>query len=255
MRLHHARMDDRAVGSLFRSVRIRGRMRQEDVAKQSGLARSIVSLIERGSLERVSLASLRRVGDVLDIRVQIDSWWRSGDADRLRDRAHAALVDRVVRELRAAGWVVRVEVTFNHFGERGSADIVAWHPDERILLIVEVKSGIGDMQELASTFERKVRILPDVLAKEGGWHAATVARVLVVADTMTNRRVVAAHAATLASIWPARTARVRAWIRRRDAIGPADGRRGFGGIWFLRLDGPAGRSLVARVRPSRPPAP
>jgi hypothetical protein len=34
------------------------------------------------------------------------------------------------------GWVVRVEVTFNRFGDRGRIDLLAWNPRLAILLVV-----------------------------------------------------------------------------------------------------------------------
>jgi transcriptional regulator with XRE-family HTH domain len=112
-------MDDRRVGRIVREVRIRKAWRQRDLAEMAGVSQSLVSRMERGWIGGLSLAKLRKVGAVLDIRFSLDAWWRSGEVDRLVDRGHAALVDHVVAGLRADGWVTRVEVTFNHFGERG----------------------------------------------------------------------------------------------------------------------------------------
>lgn len=250
-------MDDRRVGRIIREVRIRKAWRQRDVADAAGVSQGLVSRIELGRFGNLSLAKIRKVGHVLDIRVSLDAWWRSGDMDRLVDRGHAALVDHVVASLRADGWVTRVEVTFNHFGERGSADVVAWHPHERILLIVEVKTMIGDIQATASTFERKVRILPDALHAEAGWRARSVARLLVIAETHANRAVIRDHPAIFGAIWPARTLETRRWLRR-PSTSVDDGWRGFGGVWFLpfeRTGAAAARCRqVQRVRRPRPSA-
>jgi transcriptional regulator with XRE-family HTH domain len=248
-------MDDRRVGRIVREVRIRRAWRQRDLAEAAGVSQALISRIERGRFGRMSLARLRKVGDVLDIRISVDPWWRSGEVDRLVDRGHAALVDHVVASLRADGWVTRVEVTFNNFGERGSADVVAWHPGERILLIVEVKTMIGDIQATASTFERKVRILPDALLAEAGWQPRSVARLLVVAETHANRAVVREHQAIFDAIWPARTSQTRRWLRR-PTTSVAERQRGFGGVWFLpfeRAGAAAARCRqVQRVRRPRP---
>lgn len=250
-------MDDRRVGRIIREVRVRKAWRQRDVAYAAGVSQSLVSRIERGRIDNLSLARIRKLGDALDIRISLDAWWQSGDIDRLIDRGHAALVDHVVASLRADGWVTRVEVTFNHFGERGAADVVAWNPHERILLIVEVKTRIGDIQATASTFERKVRILPKVLLAEAGRRARSVARLLVIAETHGNRAVVREHPAIFDVIWPARTAETRRWLRRPTV---ADGTtsRGFGGVWFLpyeRTGAAAARCRqVQRMRRPRPPA-
>ena len=217
-----------------------------------------MSEIELGRLEHVHLGMLRKVADVLDIRVALDAWWRSGRIDHLLDRAHAALVEHTVKTLEAAGWITRVEVTFNEFGERGSADVVGWRPVERALLIAEIKTRIDDLQDAGAVFSRKVRILPKVLARDEGWDALTVGRVLVYADTRANRELVQAHRGTFDAIWPDRTVAVKRWIGRPA---PASGtaakltKRGFGGIMFVPLGqlGAAART-VSRIRPSARPA-
>lgn len=248
-------MDDRRIGRVVREVRIRRAWRQRDVADAAGVSQSLISRIESGRLGALSLNKLRAVGDVLDIRLSLDAWWRSGELDRLMDRGHAALVEHVVASLRADGWVTRVEVTFKHFGERGSADVVAWHAHERVLLIVEVKTMIGDIQATASTFERKVRITPEALLEEEGWLPVTVGRLLVIAETHANRAVVRDHAAIFDAIWPARTTATRSWLRH-PARAPGGERRGVGGIWFLPSERtaatPAKVRQVQRVRQPRP---
>lgn len=252
------RMDDRRVGRAFREVRIHLKLRQADVAKRAYVSQGTVSLIELGRLEHVRLGVIRKVADVLDIRVALDAWWRSGRIDHLLDRAHAALVEYTVKTLQAAGWITRVEVTFNEFGERGSADVVGWHPVEQALLIAEIKTRIDDLQDAGAVFSRKVRILPRVLARDEGWEALTVGRVLVFGDTRANRELVRAHRGTFDAIWPERTVQVKQWIRRpapATGTAAAQAKRGFGGILFVPLGqlGAAARS-VSRIRPSARPA-
>ena len=247
-------MDDRRVGRVVREVRIRRGWRQRELATAASVSQSLISRIELGRLDHVSLDRLRAVGAALDIAISIDAWWRAGELERLVDRGHASLVEYVVGQLHDLGWQTRVEVTFNHFGERGSADIVAWHAPTRTLLLIEVKTQVGDVQATVSTFERKVRILPEVLAREEGWHAIAVGRLLVIADTHANRSVVREHQRIFDSVWPARTAATRRWIRVPSRRSLND-RRGFGGIWFLpyqRLGAASARvRQVQRVRNPR----
>ena len=87
-----------------------------------------VSDVERGHLEHVRLATIRRLAAALDAKASIDLGWRGGMLDRLIDERHAALVEAVSEVLLANGWQVRPEVSFALFGERGSIDILAWHP-------------------------------------------------------------------------------------------------------------------------------
>src|SRR5688500_18816374 len=121
-------MDRLRVGRSLRAIRIRLGWRQIDTATAGGVSRSFVSQVERGFIHNADLERLERVchalGADLDVRVR----WRGEGLDRLLDEAHAVLVDRMVAELRLAGWEAAIEVTFNDFGERGSVDVLGWNP-------------------------------------------------------------------------------------------------------------------------------
>lgn len=240
-------MDDRTVGRLIRAIRVQRGLRQFDVAIRARVSQSMVSAMERGRLEQLSLVAMRRIAEALDVALRFDPYWRGGDQWRLLDRDHAAIVEQVVAALRLAGFEVIVEYTFNHYGERGSVDIAAWHPGERALLLVEVKSRLTDLQDLFATFARKVRIVPDLLAREAGWDRRYLGRLLVVAGTDANRRVVADHSASFAATFPGRAVDVRRWLRRPSGH--------LGAIWFVRdsghTDGTKRRGGAQRVRPVR----
>ncbi len=74
-------------------------------------SQAMVSLIERGHIDRISLRALRRVLAALDASAFVTVNWRAGDLDRLVDEDHARLVAAVAALLRAAGWLVETEVT------------------------------------------------------------------------------------------------------------------------------------------------
>ena len=91
--------------------------RQADVAVRAGVSRSFVSLIERGHLDRVSLATLRRVAAVLDIRIDLIARWRGGELDRLLNAGHSAVHESVARFfLGLPDWMLAPEVTFAIWG-------------------------------------------------------------------------------------------------------------------------------------------
>lgn len=71
-------MDDIRAGAAFRAVRVRRRWRQVDVATRAGGPRSLVSDIERGHISTTSLARLRAVAAVLEIRLDVVARWRGG---------------------------------------------------------------------------------------------------------------------------------------------------------------------------------
>ena len=205
-------MDDARVGNLLRAVRRRRGWRQADVARAAGLPQTSVSRAERGQLERLTLSTTRRIAAALEVALQFDPRWRGGETARLLDELHANLVERCATILRRAGWEVIIEFTFSVYGERGAVDIIAWHPATRTLLIVEVKSVILDLQALISTLDRKVRLVPKLLAEQRGWVAERVGRLVYAPATTRNRNVVGRHEASLRFAYPMRGADARRWL-------------------------------------------
>lgn len=117
-----------------------------------------------------------------------------GDIQRLLDADHARLQARWKAELELHGCIVQAEATFNVYGERGSIDLLAWHPASRVLLVVEIKSVIVDVGDLLARIDRKTRVAQS-MARERGWLASKVVPALVVLEGSTARRRIAEHAA------------------------------------------------------------
>jgi hypothetical protein len=53
----------------------------------------------------------------------------------------------VTSRLQALGWTVLPEVTFQHFGERGSIDLLGVREDRRAVCVVELKSLLRSYEE------------------------------------------------------------------------------------------------------------
>lgn len=217
-------MDDVRVGAAFRAVRIRRGWRQQDVADKAGVSRGQISLIERGHIGAVSLDSLRAVAAVLDIRIDVIARWRGGELDRLLNAHHSALEDAVTSWLRRLGWEVAPEVSFYVSGERGWIDLLAWHPPTRTLLVIEVKTEIVDVQQLIGVADRKTRLAARI-GRDRGWLPLSVGTLIVVAESPTNRRRVAAHSALLRAAFRSDGRALRPWLRS-----PAGG---FAGLTFF----------------------
>jgi transcriptional regulator with XRE-family HTH domain len=206
-------MDDVRIGLLVRAVRHRLGWRQQDVAARACVSQDTVSRIERGQLDALQLRTIRSVLRALEVYLAQEVRWRGGDLDRLADASHAALVSRVCALLESAGWIVRPEVSFAIYGERGSVDVVAWHPEGRILLVVEVKTTLNSVEETLRRHDVKVRLAPRVVADRFGWVPATVGRLLVLPDLSTARRRVASHDHVLRAAYPSRGRDAVAWLR------------------------------------------
>ncbi len=244
--------DPLRIGRSLRAIRIRLGLRQVDVAQRAGVSRSFVSNLERGLSRSTDVDMIEAVcvalGADLDVRVR----WRGEGLDRLLDEAHATVVDRFAALVTSDGWQTSIEVTFNDYGDRGSIDILAWHPGTRSLLIVEVKSVVADAQGTLAPLDRKVRIGPKV-AHGRGLDPNSISRLLVVADTTTNRRRVTRFEALFAAALPDRGWTVRRWLAQPSGQ--------LSGLLFLpdsTGDGTrratAGRSRVNRPRTRRVPA-
>jgi transcriptional regulator with XRE-family HTH domain len=234
-------MDGRRVGRVLRAVRLHRRLRQIDVALAAGVSQSVVSRAELARLHRVSVREIDQIAQVLDVSIFIDAKWNAGNVDRLIDRSHASIVEFVVQELRGLGWEVIVEYGFNHYGDRGSVDVLAWHPATRTLLIIEVKSILTDLQAAFTSLATKVRVVPMLARREFGWEIASVGRLLVMPGSKANRSVVANHAATFGTLFPRRMPSLRSWLRRPDGA--------VAGLWFLSTSPGGTPTNVRRVRP------
>ena len=104
--VHDGSMDDGRLGRRYRVLRHRRGWRQADVGAKAGVSQDLVSLVERGRIENVSVRSLRAVARALDAELRIELWFRAGELDRLVDEGHAALVGAVAQRLDFGGVVL-----------------------------------------------------------------------------------------------------------------------------------------------------
>lgn len=232
-------MGDQQVGALFRAVRIRGRKRQADVAREAGVARWRVSAIERGHFDAIGIGQLRAIAAALEIRVELDASWRGGDGARIVNERHSRMHELVAWRLAASlGWVFATEVTFSEYGERGVIDILAWHAATRTLLVIELKTEIPDPAGLVAQVDRYQRLAAKV-GRDRGWIASSVAVWVLVAESDFNRDQLARHRLMLRNAFPLDGRFLRRWLRdpssgsRPDTEGTGGGAGAVRGLSFL----------------------
>jgi transcriptional regulator with XRE-family HTH domain len=207
-------VDDQRIGWTLRSIRVRKRWRQGDLAAHADVSRWVVMRIEQGRLGSVPLEKIRAVAAALDARLDAVVRWQGGDLTRLVSARHARMHEIMARHFRALpGWIVEPEVSFSIFGERGVVDILAWYPTSRILLVIELKTEVVDLNEMLGTLDRKRR-LAGVIASDRGWDPVAVNAWVVVADSRSNRRAIADHATVIRAKLPTDGRGVGRWLRK-----------------------------------------
>ena len=204
-------MDPIRFGLGIRALRRRRRWSQAELAARIRSSRSAISRVERGGADRLTVRALTQIAEALGARVEVRLLWHAEGLDRLLDRRHAALVDQTLDLLGRLGWMCAAEVSFSIRGERGSIDVLAFHPPTASLLVVEVKSVVPDLQAMLVALDRKGRLGREI-ARERGWVATSASRLLLLPDDRTARRRVAALATTFRAALPARTVEVRRWL-------------------------------------------
>jgi transcriptional regulator with XRE-family HTH domain len=225
----------------LRHLRRHRRWRQSDLAKRSGVSRQVIARIELGDFTATSIRTVADLAQALDASVDLTVRWQGEELDRLVDAAHAHLVARCVELLASLGWDTRVEVSFNHYGDRGRVDVLAFHGSSRMLVVTEVKSALGDAQETLGRLDVKTRLGP-VLAGSVGWPVPIqVVPALVIGDSRRARRIVGEHAA-LFMRFSVRGREAVSWLR--SASGPAPS----GLLWFASVPDSRGMGVTRRGR-------
>jgi transcriptional regulator with XRE-family HTH domain len=213
-------MDDARVGRAIRVLRQRRAWRQVDLAERAGVSDAAISDMERGHVDRYTLAIIRRVLEALDARTELFATWGGyGDLDRALNVEHAVLVEAWAGMHLRAGWEVWPEASYSIYGERGRIDVLSYHRNARVLEVAECKTGIWDLQDTTGRLDVKVRLAPHV-ARSRGWEAERVVGALVIADGRTARRRVHDFDSTLRG-FDIRGRRAAAFIRDPTIPGQA----------------------------------
>jgi transcriptional regulator with XRE-family HTH domain len=175
-----------SVARVIRATRRKLGWSQARLAERCGLAQSTISLIERALAVEVPLATLVRVLHVLDVETELVLRPpQVGGRGRQRDAAHARCVAHVRGRLEGLGWQVATEVPVTSGRWRGWIDILAYHPDEHVLLIIEVKTEIRDVGEIdrqLGWYEREAW----AAARQLGWRPRSSTGALLLLMTAAN---------------------------------------------------------------------
>lgn len=207
----------------MRLLRVRQRLTQTELALRAGVSRRTVLLIEAGRLAEARLAAVASVTAALGARLDVRLFWNGPELDRMLDETHAAVAQAVKRRLERWSWIVRVEVSYNRYGERGRIDLLAWHPATRTLLVIEIKTDLVDVQALLGSLDVKARVARHV-AEELGWDVRRVVPAIVFLEDRGVRGRLS-RVAELFDRYELRGRAALAWLRRPES-------RPSGIMWF-----------------------
>ena len=231
------------LGRLARMLRVRQRLTQVALATRAGVSRRAVSLLETGRAAVLRLREVEAIVLALGGRLDMRLLWNGPELDRMLDEAHAALGASVKRRLERWGWLVRVEVSYSRYGERGRIDLLAFHPAARVLLVIELKSELVDVQALLGSLDVKVRLAPGIVERFGWSPRAVVPAIVFLEHSATRKRL--ARIDTLFDRFDVRGKAALSWLRRPTEAAP------HGLLWFARAkQRPGSRGPRVRVRGS-----
>lgn len=196
-------MRDDLIGRVIRALRHRKDWRQADLSAAAKVSRAVIADFEAGILDRHSIGALRSTASAAGGFLRLTVVVPQGDLDRLLDADHAQLQEHWKRWLERHGWEVEAEVTFNHYGERGSIDLLCFHRPTGVLLVIEIKTVVVDLQGMLSTIDRKVR-MASFMAQERGWRVTACLPALLIREGSTARRRVTAHSSPVRQTEPSR---------------------------------------------------
>lgn len=215
-------MDDRRLGMAVRARRHQRGWRLDDLAVAAGVGPGVCGLLERGHVVRLSVRTARAILAAVDLPLLWDIGWQRQEIDRLLDADHAGLAADLASLLTAARWVVRSEVSFNHYGDRGRIDLLAYHEPLRVLLVIEIKTAVVDVQDMLGRLDVKTRVARGVASSLGWTRPTVIVPALVIVDGSTARR----HIRSLEPLFSRYSLRGHAamrWLRTPSASAPIAG--------------------------------
>lgn len=241
-------MDIGRLGRVARMLRVQRGLTQHALGTQAGVGRRAVSALERGRADELRLSVVRMILSTLGARLDLRVLWNGPELDRLMDEGHAALGAALKRRLEHWGWLVRVEVSFSHYGERGRIDLLAYHPTDRTLIVVELKTDLVDVQALLGSVDVKARLARTVPGRFG-WQARHVVPTIVFLEDRTTRNRLG-RVIGLFDRFDRRGRSAITWLRWRRPAPTPDGL-----LFFVTVPVPRrGLGSRSRVRASRRPA-
>ncbi len=216
LRVASARAQAQALGSTLTGIRLAIRWSQRELSRRSGVPQSIISRIEAARMDRLSLTTVAALVEAMGgrLRIEVDAP-HVGDRRRQADPAHARMSGHVARRLEGLGWRVASEVEVGGDRSRGWIDLLAFHPETRLLLVIELKTELHDLGAIDRSlgwYQRSAW----AASRRLGWRPASVAGCLLLLMTRQNDADVRFNRESLGRLFPGRAQDLSACLDGRQ---------------------------------------
>jgi transcriptional regulator with XRE-family HTH domain len=203
----------RIIGDAIRSARIAAGWTQRELAIRLGTYHVAVVRIEAGPRSATDLRLASAAFELLGIRMTVDSATLGLVGRReQRDFVHARCASHVNGHLASDRWDVRLEVEVGSGRYRGWIDVLAFRPNDRALLCLEIKTQLDDIGRIQRTlgwYQREAWAAASTL----GWRPRTASAALLVLSTTENDARIRANRDLLREAFPTRAADLADWVR------------------------------------------
>lgn len=205
----------RTFADVARDTRLRLRLTQGEVATGAAVSRGYVARIECGTANP-TLDAVDRISHVLGVEPELVFRIPAViGSTAQRDVVHARCSAYVGRRLRTAGWQIAREVEVVQARSHGWIDVLAFHPEDETLLVIEIKTRLDDLGAVERQLGWYGRSAGDV-ARRLGWTPRRIAIWLVVLSSDEVEAVVTNNAGLLRSRFPVRARGTLAWLSDRQ---------------------------------------
>jgi transcriptional regulator with XRE-family HTH domain len=182
---------------------------QADLGERAGFSQSFVSLVEHMCISDLTFESATRLLEAMGARLTVAvSAPFLADRELQRDPAHARCSTYVTARLKRDGWLTATEVEVGGDRSRGWIDILAYRPDHRLLLVIEIKTEIRDLGAIERTlgwYEREAWRA----ARRLSWRPSKVVGCLILLATEMNEARIGDNQAAFSAGFPIRATELR----------------------------------------------
>lgn len=191
------------LADMVRGTRIKLGWTQRELSRRSGVPQSQISQLERRRIADLRLTDIERMLGALGVRYRLILDPPIVEHRLQADLVHARCMAHVERRLVAAGWEVAREVEIGIDRSRGWIDLLAWHRQNGLLLVIEIKSEIHDVGAIERTmnwYQREAR----AAARRLGWRPTHIGSALLVLQSEASDRSIGLNREVLAAAFPGR---------------------------------------------------